>query len=944
MMSELTPDEQMVLERITAEPKLQPHFFSKIKRLKWFDALKDKGLIDPSQNPKPVKTEDNYWIIPSWPVTEYLVRTAELLSLDENIEYANAYMALIRDVTGYAKVNGYGNHRTWWQFAKICRSLPIQLITPDDIELFDYWLDEQFDCYMVARELGQWVEVLLDSPNKHANHLAIQLIDKLFLVAEIESKFDANKKTPTLRIDNYWARKLVGNVAAKAAIVLEQQAVALFEDKLIQALDINGNDKWSVIWRHAIEEHNQNSGSEDVDDILLQAYRDALLAWLQVEKEGVAEAEVYLADVFIDSKYQVIQRTAIYVVSEAFELLSSETVAQIIAPVFFNDKYRHEMWVLLNNNFVQFSDALKKETLAIIDNMSVLDDDGNIEKRPTAYKKSVWYSAIEEHDATANDEYSKCILITGAPPEHPEFASYSTVIVGADESPVSLIDLKIMLKAPEELVNYLNEYDHVGHFGEAGLEGLVKVFGKLVEDESKYILKHSQYLLQLKPHYQHEMFTVFEKLWSDKKALNWTHIWPELLLLAQSLLRDDDFWNAPATSPYGTFIGNSNWVTSTVSQLVQAGCKKDDHAFGIENIASAKIVLELILKKQPAEKFELDAYAVPVAINSSRGRCLEAYINLALYECRNWKEADGPHLTAWQRYEPVFNNELLKPEENEYEFATLVTMYLSNFSYLSKDWVSDNLELMFGKVNNQRWLCALQGYNYAKGFSEDIYDLFKQNHFFDELLGNVNLNDETKGRYIERICSMHLLGKEPFGAENDPLTLLLNRGNYKELSKIVWWLWTRHDEDSIKSKELAFKLWPLLIERVNVGDKKGKLLASKLCLWIVFVDSLDTGTLEWLSVIAPFASKDYNEDTFLQGLAKLSAESPSEVAIIWQLMLTKCSLVYADDAIRTLFKNLMKVGAEGLRTAKHIADLYLRLGASNIVSIYQQEKDAKEGK
>ncbi|CAK2714793.1 hypothetical protein [Vibrio crassostreae] len=934
-MNKLSQDELMILDRVTAKPELQPHFFSKIKQFKWFDALKNNGLLDPSKNPKPVNTEDSYWNIPSWPVTEYLVRSAELLSLDENIEYANAYIALIRDVTHYAKANDYGNHRTWWQFAKICRSLPTQIITAEDIELFDYWLDDRFDHYMVARDLGQWVEELLERPAPHTNQLVMLLMDKLFVVAEIESKFDANKKTPVLRIDNYWASELVGTIAAKAAIVLGQQTVELFEAKLIQALEINGNDKWSVIWRRAIEEHDQNSGSEDVDDILLQAYRDALLAWYQVEKDGAAEA--YLVNA-INSEYQVIQRTAIYVASEIFEL---KTVSNIIIPEFFNDKYRHEMWLLLNNNFAQFSDAMKKETLAIIAAMSYCDDDGKIEERPTAYKKSVWYSAIEEHDDAANAEYNKCIAITEQEPEHPAFASYTTVSAGTTESPVSLVDLKIMLKEPEKMVIYLNEYDHVGHFGDAGLEGLVKSFGQLVEDESQHILKYSQNLLLLKPYYQYEIFNAFEKLWNDKKSLNWEKVWPGLLQYSQSLLSDDAFWDSPVESPYGAFIGNFNWVTSTVSRLVEAGCKKDEHAFDTKNIATAKAVLELILAKQPGEEFKLDDDAVTVAINSSRGRCLEAYINLALYECRNLKDAEKDHLVAWQRYEPVFSNELLKPDENEYEFAALATMYLSNFSYLSKSWVSDNLELMFGEVNSQRWLCALQGYNYASSFSEDIYDSFKKKHFFEALLDNVNLNDEAKGRYIERICLMHLWEKQQFGADDDPLSLLLKRGNNKELSKVIWWLWSIHDDNFEKSKELAFKLWPMLINRVIVDDKDGQLLASKLCLWVVFIEDLNEDTVAWLSAIAPYAGKDYNADTLLEGLAKLSADSPFEAASIWQLMLTKYSPVYADGAIQALFENLIKTGVDGQRVAKEVADIYLKFGASGIVNIYRQATEEK---
>jgi len=933
MMSELTSDEQMVLERVVAKPELQPHFFGKVKNLKWFDALNEKGLLDPSLNPRPVNSEGDYWSVPSWPVTEYLVRSAEALSHKENFEYAKAYMALIREVSVYARDNGYSNHRSWWQFAKILRLLPVELVLEEDIELCNFWLDDRLDRYLVARELGQWLELLLDAPDAHSHQLANLLLDKLFVVADVDSKYDASKKAPMLRIDKYWADELVNKVVKKAAAVLGLQAAVLFEARLSQALDINGNDKWSVIWRHAIEEHSQDSGRDDVVDILLNAYRDALLVCYQMDSG--ANAEAYLVD-SLDSPYQVIQRTAIFVASEAYELLDRATTSRIIAPEFFSDKYRHELWLVLNKHFNEFDERLKQTTLQIITDISFVDDDGNVEKKPTAYHQSLWYSAIKEYDASIQALHDVCVAITGKEPDHPEFSSYSSVSVGAGESPVSLVELKVMLQEPEKMVTFLNGYDHVGHFGEPGIEGLVKAFGELVEMEGGDIFNHSQHLLQLAPHFLHEIFAALDKSWNAKQTLDWITIWPELLKFAHEIVSQDSFWETPANGPYGAFIGDSQWVVSKISHLIQAGCKKDSHAFDVANIGAAKEVLELILQRQPGEMFELDADAVFVAINSPKGQCLEAYINLALYECRNLKGSAADHMTAWQSYEPVFSNELTKPDSNEFEFAVLVPMYLSNFLYLSDTWLSANLELIFGEENSQRWICALQGYSYVNGFHNEVYSLFKRKQFFEYLLDSPHLNDETKDRYIKFIGYSHIHNNEQLGADGDPLSLLLERGNYKELSKLIWLFWSVHDEEKLDCKELVFKLWPTLISRVKRGDKEAQLLASKLCLWTIYIDVLDTDTTSWLSAIAPYAGKNHNADTFLQALARLSAMSPLEVADIWKLMLASFSPVYADDSIRKLFENINKTGAEGKRAAKDIADLYLRFGVSGIVKIYTQ--------
>ena len=48
------------------------------------------------------------------------------------------------------------------------------------------------------------------------------------------------------------------------------------------------------------------------------------------------------------------------------------------------------------------------------------------------------------------------------------------------------------------------------------------------------------------------------------------------------------------------------------------------------------------------------------------------------------KELGVTHLDAWKQYKDIFDSELNKPNQGEYEFATLVANYLHNFMYLAK--------------------------------------------------------------------------------------------------------------------------------------------------------------------------------------------------------------------------------------------------------------------
>jgi len=154
-MTKLSIKEQDLLQRIDEKKDLRPLFFRKVKGLKWFNALYERGYFNPEKNPKPVKaTEEGYVIIPNWPVLEYLVKTAPELSNRENIGYIKKYVDLLVGTTNHARVNNYNNYRTWWRFSEIISYIPSEAISLEDIEIVNYWLEDKSGSDLVAQEIG----------------------------------------------------------------------------------------------------------------------------------------------------------------------------------------------------------------------------------------------------------------------------------------------------------------------------------------------------------------------------------------------------------------------------------------------------------------------------------------------------------------------------------------------------------------------------------------------------------------------------------------------------------------------------------------------------------------------------------------------------------------------------------------------------------------------
>ncbi|WP_196333279.1 hypothetical protein, partial [Vibrio harveyi] len=280
-------------------------------------------------------------------------------------------------------------------------------------------------------------------------------------------------------------------------------------------------------------------------------------------------------------------------------------------------------------------------------------------------------------------------------------------------------------------------------------------------------------------------------------------------------------------------------------------------------------------------------------------------------------------------YEPIFTRELDKPDSvNEYEFAAIVGIYFPNFIYLSEEWTHKNLDKIFDCSDLQRWLCVIQGYSYVSHLRTEIYALFRKHDYFELILDSKYLKDETKSRYIEFACVAYIQELEKVDKQEGLFALLIKRANYSELETIVWFFWTQRDNQGINLREIVLSLYPSFVALINPSTNEGKRFASRLALWSEFIDEIDKQSKNWLMCIAPYAGYDYNADTLIDNLARLSDKYPLDTYKIWKKMVSRPCSIFSDKSVKNLFSNLINMGEDGERYAKDIADEYLKLGDS----------------
>lgn len=918
-MNELTAQEENLLQKLRDQPELTGLFFRKAKKLKWFNRLREEGYFDPQSlsGPVSVDDQDGRVRIPAWLPIDYLCNTVKEASKGGNEEFASAYLSIIEDVTNYAKEQELENYQVWWRFASMLASLPTNLIEAKHVRLAEYWLNDRFDRSLVARELGRkWLPKLLDAGDGHSLFIAQEVLAVLLRIhCEKDSMRNFEKDACNFFFDSYHAGEFIRESMFQCGVMLGKNALAIIDKSLKYVLSELGNDKWSAVWQPAIEVHDQNRHREDAENLLVLAYREVLSGHIHNVQ---ADASEFL-DGMLNSGFDTLVRIAINAIRENKQHFSP-LQDKLISNRFITTNLRHEFWHFLHEVYPTLQLEQKNSVLSLI--ASITDDDGEHTEGSVAYEQATWLAAIRNFGEVETSAYEKAVKLAGTEPEHPDFSYYMTTGWGGGESPYSVAELQSFY--PDELVGRLAGFQPTGGWKEPTIYGLSKAFKERIKSKPLDIYTNLKKFIGIDLAYIYVLIEAFSELWSDKNPLPWEDVWPQLLEFVEQLLNHKEFWGDQYSEQRKEFVANRHWVIGAIGRLVEAGSKSDDHAFPEKTHPAARRVLETILENQTGEDFALESDAVSIAINSPRGRCLQALINLALRECRLADKEQDNHTTVWNGYEGLFNSELERVANKEYEFVTLVTNYLPNFLYLSGEWLHGNLNQIFDQTDELGWSCAMQGYSYIGTVYKEIYEYLRDHGDLLKALDHEHLTSRVEDRFIQQISVAYLNDFEMFDSDNSLIKVVIERFIPEELHHLIWFLWTLRGKKDAQYGPKVLYLRTKIQEKLDLTRKEDRKLASDLCLWIEYVDELNDENMQWLREIVPFADDSHHASEVLECLARLSNEQPFMASELWRSLLERSLNDYPEDAIRTILKNLLLQGSDGVRVAKETVSIYAR--------------------
>jgi len=923
-MSKLKLRQLDALDRIEQKPALQPFFFKKLKGLKWFDELENRGFFNPKLNPKPVQSDqEGYFSIPSWPILDYLEQTAPELQQPENLDYADKFLKVMRDVTRTAMTDGVSNYRTWWHFAKIVRFIPIDKITEDDVELFEYWLIDRFDPMLVGIELGEHLlPRLLNSDSNHARDLAMGLINALTLLTWRPTPWGKSEELEcSLPVEAYHSNKIFGAKARAIGERLEKVGVSIFRDRLREIFSRSNKDKYSTIWRPAIEDHEQNKDRDDVENILVSAFRDALLGY--VDRRATAAAG-YVGEL-LASETVLFQRVAIHVADVNNRQLNG-LVKELLDPQYFEYHYQHEMYHLLQNCFSGFDEKDKQKVLSIVGSIAEQSKDPeqpkDIQEKQQAYTWLRWLSAIRGKGyQQADDLYADKLAITKAEPEHPDFSSYMEVGWVGELSPYSVEEL--LSRDFDDLANILRSFKEEGAWKTPSRRGLAQTLKEALKARPELFKGHLTELIDLDFDYTYHLIDGYKELWKEKQYDNWA----EVLEFCWALLQSEGFWLKDAAERRGGMAASSRWIVGAISELIRAGTADDKTAFDPAMLPMARRIIVHILDNQEGESFTEERDAVSIAINSPRGKCVEALINYALRLCRLTDKSKKAHDELWTKdLQPVFDEQMHQVQDGNLEFVTLFANYIPNLLYLSRSWTMKQLPIIFKKESRLRWVCAMQGYTYVNRIYAEIYRFLSEDSHFRDALDAQELEARGKDKIIQNIVIAYLRGDEQLEDKNGILGWLIERWNLEELRELTWFVWTLR---SGPREDISVKLIPLWVELSTHADpssEAGKRVLSRLCMWSVFVGELSGQTMDLLLRAGPYADLEHDAYILIEELKRLVEQYPDQVADIFIRMLDGFAPTYQQEDIEHIISKLYEDGGENRRKANTICDKYVEYG------------------
>lgn len=903
----------------------------------FFDHLQEAGFLEAKENLGPVPSnQPGFVAIPFWPALTYLQAVAKRAGETDNLDLAEKILVVVRSVTNFRDDNGEhrDNYHTYHQFTEILGELPLRSISLDDVRLIGVWLSSRFDSGLVGHSVTKGLlKRLLASDDQRDITLAVQVMTESMAFEWLPENHSRGNRLVS-RIDGYWLKDLLDTHARQFGAKAGLLAIRIFEDGLRAIFSDPRRSYGSILWRPAIEPNSQNTDFRDVENRFIDGLRDASAGWI-ISKPY--EATEYVKSALSDPS-EIIRRIAVHTVTENFDLLRPTFEAAIDGEL-FTSGLRHEVYRLLQGRFAALSAEGKAKVIAAL--RALPEPKGGDETlRRLKFTQREWLTAIKDQPEVTEwfEELSSDPML-GSPSDHPDFLSYHEQRWGPGPAPFGQ-DSLIAFAEDGSLIDQLNEFKETDTWKGPTLGGLVEALKAAVAVSPGTFLPLLSDFHRAKIAFQHALIDGFKRHFDSadvqKPSFDWKIAWPKLMAFFLECLTDQAFWSATDIQEQNkTMMPTRRWLTTLIAEFLEAGTKHDENAYPPELLSQGwELIIILLARAEP----EPAQFKDPMthALNTEKGRVIGALYNHALRVCRVAQQQQKSLQEAWKSLQPVFENEIAKCVDANFEFSTLSASYIANLDYMSRTWLIDNVQKLFPVEYPDNFKMAIGGLAYARP-SQPIYQLLASKGIISKAL-KIELEDRFgRGRIIEWICLAYLWGDEELSS---PHMEQIFSGGTEVIQHAIGFFWqVRGEELKPEQNERVLGFWEATLQWHTAQGIVDENILSSLSQLAPYLSVLDDRAQTLLLSVIGYVYVDHSDHQMIEELARLEDSNPAGTVELLNRMFEANTPNYDfDNNLQSLLKKLYENGfqSEVLRIIEK-----LQKTLPDMLSFYKELRDAK---
>lgn len=479
----------------------------------------------------------------------------------------------------------------------------------------------------------------------------------------------------------------------------------------IQVEEDDSNEDASLVWRPAIEDHEQNSDYGRLKCLLVVFLRDLLDRYADYSSQAECENAEHVFDGLLEFEkpYSIFARLRLYLFRKHGDLFKAAAERAAIE-YFHQSNTWHEYALLLRERFGLFRGATRQQWLALLDSGPGGDQHRDDVKEWKAYRLAV----VAHHLDPIEQQTYRELLDTAAALPHPDFQILRGGVWIGPTSPITAEDLATM--SLEAIVEHLEAWEPSGDWFAPSREGLGRDLASAVSKRAELFSREALRFFspKIRPVYVYHLLSGLHEAHRSNAGLDWAG----LLALLDQLIRHAETGELPAFDPATAdeHEWEYTWTASLRASitLVQSGLESNSWRWE-DRGRLWRIIRFLCEHPDPSPEYEQqyggdNMDPLTMSINTVRGRSFHALFQYVFWCDRrlNLQGEGGSRIPA--ECKGVLEAHLDVQVEPSLTIRAVYGHYWSWLIFLDKAWAGGLSDRLFPIEDRERRRAAWDAY------------------------------------------------------------------------------------------------------------------------------------------------------------------------------------------------------------------------------------------